>query len=154
MALPTGSGTETLHAHHFEDVDNITTLIKGYQHHVYTVLSIIVCCRALDATTDEFWIDVKGYNSHGGASGGYMRLAQQNIQVNDTWVWNDKFSFNGFEPTGTPNSQTNSYTTGYQATIAAQAGSTAQELIFDMTSSDDGGQDYDIHVTFIDQDFS
>ena len=27
MAVPTGSGTETVHAHHFEEVDNIQTLI-------------------------------------------------------------------------------------------------------------------------------
>ena len=43
MALATGAGTETLHAHHFEDVSAATTqnLIVGVQHHIYTVLSII-----------------------------------------------------------------------------------------------------------------
>ena len=34
MALATGAGTETLHAHHFEDVSAATTqnLIVGVQH--------------------------------------------------------------------------------------------------------------------------
>ena len=42
MAVPTGSGTETLHSHWFEDVDNMQTLIYGAQHHVYTVKRIII----------------------------------------------------------------------------------------------------------------
>ena len=52
MAVPTGSGTETLHSHWFEDVDNMQTLIYGVQHHVYTVKSIIIYCEGLDLTTD------------------------------------------------------------------------------------------------------
>ena len=31
MAVPTGSGTETIHAHMFADVDNIQALIIGVQ---------------------------------------------------------------------------------------------------------------------------
>ena len=50
MAVPTGSGTETLHSHMFADVDAPQTLIYGVQHHVYTVLSVIIHCNALDAT--------------------------------------------------------------------------------------------------------
>ena len=74
MAVPTGSGTETLHSHFFEDVDAIQTLIYGVQHHVYTVLSIIVYCNALDATTDIGFIFFEGYDIHGGA-------ASQNINI-------------------------------------------------------------------------
>ena len=40
-----------------------------------------------------------------------------------------------------------------QLLLAAQAG-VQQKLMFDMTSSDDGGQDYDIHCTYLDQDWS
>ena len=104
MALPTGSGTETLHSHLFQDADNAgggrQTLIFGVQHHVYTVLSIIVYCHALDLTTDVGVIQMKGYDNHGGASGQTMSIARFNIQVGETFVWNDKFSFNGTEPTG------------------------------------------------------
>ena len=52
MAIARGAGTEIIRTAHFEDVDNAQALIIGEQHHIYTVLSIIVCCRALDATTD------------------------------------------------------------------------------------------------------
>ena len=37
---------------------------------------------------------------------------------------------------------------------AAQGGSADAELQFTMTSADSGGQDYDIGITYIDQDFS
>ena len=68
MALPTGSGTETLQFHFFYDCDGSQTLIFGVQHHVYTVVSIIVCCRALNATTDLFYINFHGHDAHAGAS--------------------------------------------------------------------------------------
>ena len=61
MALPTGSGTETLHAHHFEDVDATQTLILGVQHHVYTVLSAIFYCNVLNAVTDFGTINLIGH---------------------------------------------------------------------------------------------
>ena len=147
MALPTGSGTETLHSHLFEDVDGTQILIKGEQHHVYTVLSIIVMCNALNATTDFGYIIMRGYDNHGGASAQEPNIARFNIQVGETFVWNDKFSFNGFEPSGTDVFST----AAHQTANAAQAGSVAQELKFAMTS---GGDDFDITVTYIDQDNS
>jgi hypothetical protein len=147
MALPTGSGTETLHSHLFEDVDGTQILIKGVQHHVYTVLSIIVYCNALNATADFGYIIMKGYDNHGGASAQEPNIARFNIQVGETFVWNDKFSFNGFEPSGTDVFST----AAHQTANAAQAGSVAQELKFAMTSS---GDDFDITVTYIDQDNS
>lgn len=99
MALPTGSGTETIHSHLFEDVDATQTLIQGAQYHVYTVLSIIVKCHVLNATTDKAHINLVGYDAHagssGGASGSTMQIASFNIQAGETYVWNDKFAFNG-----------------------------------------------------------
>ena len=67
MAVPTGSGTETIHSHLFEDVDATQTLILGVQHHIYTVLSIIVKCHVLNATTDKGYINLIGYDLHGAA---------------------------------------------------------------------------------------
>ena len=149
MAVPTGSGTETLHAHSFEDVDAIQTLIYGVQHHVYTVLSIIVHCNALDATTDRGYIDLKTYENHGGTSGVTMRMAQFNPQAGETYVWNDKFSFNGYEPSGTA-----VMSAAVQILNAAQGGSADAELQFTMTSADSGGQDYDVGITYLDQDWT
>ena len=131
MAVPSGSGTETVHAHHFDDVDATQTLIFGVQHHVYTVLSVIVYCIALDATTDIMYLYVKAHSGHQGTSGNVHYLTSANLQVAETFVWNDKFSFNGVEPTGTN-------------VLSA----------FSMTSADSGGQNYDVHCTYLDQDWT
>ena len=150
MAVPTGSGTETIHAHSFEDVDAIQTLIYGVQHHVYTVLSIIVYCNALDATTDFGYIQIKTYDNHtSSGTGSTMILARFNPQVGETYVWNDKFSFNGYEPSGTA-----VMSAAVQILNAAQGGSADAELQFTMTSADGGGQDYDVGITYLDQDWS
>ena len=146
MALPTGSGTETIHAHHFEDVDATQTLILGVQHHVYTVMSMIIYCHTLNATTDKGYINLIGHEGHAGASARGMRIARFNIQVGETYVWNDKFSFNGYEVTGTT-----AFNAAQQLAIAAQDGSTAQQLSFTQTSTTD---DFDIHVTYLDQDWT
>ena len=150
MAVPTGSGTETLHSHIFENVDGTQTLIFGVQHHVYTVLSIIVHCNVLNATADFGRIQLKGYEAHDtSGSGSTISLARFNIQVGETYVWNDKFSFNGTEPSGTA-----ALTAAVQILIAAQGTATVQELQFTMTGADSGGQDYNIHVTYLDQDWT
>jgi hypothetical protein len=146
MAVPTGGGTETLHSHLFMNVDAAQTLIYGVQHHVYTVKSIIVYCNVLNATTDFGYIQLKGYNNHEGASGDNMGVARFNIQVGETYVWNDVFSFNGCEPSGTA-----VMSAAVQILNAAQGTTTDAELIFDQTSAVD---DFDIIVTYIDQDFS
>ena len=150
MALPTGSGTETIHAHHFDNVDNTQTLIFGLQHHVYTVLSVIVYCEVLNATTDFGYLQLKGYEAHDtSGSGSTMRFARFNIQVGETYVWNDKFSFNGYEPSGTA-----VMSAAVQILNAAQGGSADAELQFTMTSADSGGQDYDVGITYLDQDWT
>ena len=147
MALPTGSGTETVHSHSFDNVDGSQTLIFGLQHHVYTVLSIIVYCEALDATTDYGYIQIKTYDNHtSSGTGSTMQIARFNIQVGETYVWNDKFSFNGYEPSGTA-----VMSAAVQILNAAQGGSADQELIFSMTNAAD---DYNITVTYLDQDWS
>ena len=102
MAVPTGSGTETLHTHFFEDVDATQTLIFGVQHHVYTVLSIIVYCEVLNAVADYGYLMMKTYDNHtSSGSGSTMILARLNPQVGEPYVWNDNFSFNRYEPSGT-----------------------------------------------------
>ena len=142
MAVPTGSGTETLHSHMFENVDATQTLIFGAQHHVYTVLSVIVSCSTLNAITDTGYLQMKGYNNHSGVSGLTLIFARFNIQAGETYVWNDKFSFNGYEPSGS-----SALSAAVQILNAAQGGSAVQELQFTMTHATD---DYDIIVTYLD----
>ena len=150
MAVPTGSGTETLHSHFFEDVDALQTLIYGVQHHIYTVLSVIVYCNALDATTDFGYLQIKTYDNHSASGTGSTKiLARFNPQVGETFVWNDKFSFNGYEPSGTA-----VMSPAVQILNAAQGGSADAEFQFTMTSADSGGQDYDVGITYIDQDWT
>ena len=148
MAIARGAGTEIIRSAHFEDVDNNQALIVGEQHHIYTVLSIIICARALDASTDTAQVYLTGYDSHSGATAQNIHIFTQNIQVDETFVWNDKFSFNGTEPTSFNAALS---TSTHQDAIADQATTTAQKLMFVCTSADDGGQNYDVHVTYIDQ---
>ena len=152
MAVPTGSGTETLHSALFHDVDNLQVLILGVQYHVYTVLSITVCCQGLDAVGDVGRIQLTGYDSHGGSTGVTLYIAVFNIQTQETYVWNDKFCFNGSEPSDFASGGLT--VAADQVALAAQGSSTVQKLEFDMTSSDDGGQDYDITVSYLDQDWT
>ena len=81
MAVPTGSGTETLHSHCFADVDANTTLIYGAQHHVYTVLSFTCYCNALNAATDVGLLGLKHYDNHAGTSGATIYIARFTIGV-------------------------------------------------------------------------
>jgi len=148
MAIPTGSGTETLHTHIFKDVDATQTLILGAQHHTYSVISLTVLCNVLDATADTFTISLIGWDSHAGASAQTMEICRGNPQVGETFIWNDRFSFFGYEPTGISGAFGNA---AYQIALAAQGGSVAQQLSFGMSDADD---DYDVCVTYIDQDWS
>lgn len=149
MALPTGSGTETLHAHHFEDVDAAQSLIVGVQHHTYTTLNVSAFCGGLDAASDELYLNLIGYDSHSGASAQSMTIARTNIIVGQTFVYSERLVFFGCEPSGTA-----ALTAAHQLLIAAQGTSTAQILQFTMTSADGGGQDYDVHCSYLDQDWS
>ena len=149
MAISRGAGTEILRTAHFEDVDALQALIIGDQHHIYTVLSIIVCCRALDATTDTAQCYLTGYDSHGGTSAQNIHIFTQNIQVDETFVWNDKFSFGGYEPADFASGGLT--VLADQEKLADQGGSASQTLYFTMTSADSGGQDFDVHITYIDQ---
>jgi len=147
MALSVAAGTETLHGYSFGDVDASQDLIVGAQHHIYTVLSTIVYCVALGtAGTDEAVLCIVGHDHHAGAdsNASAIKICTYLVGVKATFVWNDKFSFNGFgaaaytEPLNT---------NAEQLIIAAQAG-TLNRYQLQMTDAD---VDLDAHVTFIDQ---
>jgi hypothetical protein len=63
-------------------------------------------------------------------------------------VFNDKFSFNGYEPTGVSSALS---TAVEQDAIADQGGSTAQQLQF---YTDGASTTYDVSITYIDQNNS
>ena len=149
MAIVRTAGTEIIRSASFEDVDSTRQdLIIGVQHHIYTVLSIIITCTALQAVTNKFILELEGYDSKAGTTNEDMKIFESNLALGETFVWNDKFSFNGYEPanfTGPMDDATK------QDAIADQGSSVAQKLKFSMTSADGGGQDYDVHITYIDQ---
>ena len=138
MALVTTAGTETLHSALFEDINtSAVSLITGVQHHIYTVLSVIVKKVSNSGTSNDIALYITGYDSTAGASGETISLARVDLASEETFVFNDKFSFNGYEP----NANT-------QAARALQAGSTAQYLKIETSHAD---CKVDVTVTYIDQ---
>ena len=147
MAITRGAGTEIIRAHHFEAIEGAGNhdLIFGVQHHIYTVLSVIIHCAGLSSTSHYAKLLVYGYDSFAGTATQEIALWKGTIPEGDTMVWNDKFSFNGVEPTdfaGPMNDATK------QDAIADQAQNTAQKL---MLQSSHAATSYDVTVTFIDQ---
>ena len=141
MAVPTGSGTETVQSVLLEDVNaSQTTIIEGVQHHIYTVLSVTINCRSVHASSNDMALYLKGYDSAAGESDQYIYLANWVGVLDQTFVWNDKFSFFGYEPSSNT-----------QAARAAQAGSTSQKL---QLNTSNAACKVDITCTYIDQDWS
>ena len=146
MAIDRGSGTEILRSAHFEDVNSTNQiLIVGVQHHIYTVLSVIVQCRTLATAGNYIRMGVHGYDSKGGTTDQDIYIFQQDMQVGQTYVWNDKFSFNGFEPTNFTGPMDDATK---QDAIADQGSSVSQNLLINSEAS---GDTFDVTVTYIDQ---
>ena len=145
MAIVRTAGTEIIRAHHFEAVNSTAqNMIYGVQHHIYTVLSIIVQAQALNATGDYIGCRIDGYDSKAGTSAESIFIFQQDMSVGQTFVWNDMFSMNGFEPadfSGAMNAADD------QDAIADQGGAVQILQIYGEHSSDN----FDVSITFIDQ---
>ena len=146
MALDVSAGTETLHAASFADVDATQNLIVGVVHHIYTVLSTICFTVSIGSATDTYELIIIGHDHHGGAASNAtgMRVARIVAAAGQTFVFNDKFSFNGFGAAAYTEPMNDATE---QATIAQQGG-TLQVYQMIQTDSD---VDVDCHVTFIDQ---
>ena len=146
MALAVGAGTETLHAHHFEHIDAAKTqnLIVGVQHHIYTVLSIVCFASGVNATSNKLLIWVGGYDLQAGTTARDFYICQQPMAAGATFVWNDKFSFNGYEPAD----QSANLDAAGQIAVAAQASSVPQTLSM---STEHADTDIQVTVTYIDQ---
>ena len=153
MAIPTGGGTEVIRTALFGDVVNVNQkIIIGEQHHIYTILSVTAFCIAVDATAANniFNLTIMGWDSSGAASPATEErifLARQQLAINETFVWNDKVSFYGTEPSGfsgTLNDATK------QDLLQAQ-GSTAYQWAECWT--EDADCKCDVTVSFIDQNW-
>ena len=144
MALSVAAGTETLQALSFGNIDATGDLIVGAQHHIYTVLSTIVFCVSIGTTGDVYDLVIKGMNHHDEDVDHVMTIAKVVAVVGQTFVFNDKFSFNGFGGAA----YTEPLDTAAEMATIAQQGGTLQRYQYLPQDTD---VDCDIHVTFIDQ---
>ena len=146
MAIARGAGTEIIRSAHFEDIDSTTQiLIMGVQHHIYTVLSIVFRPIAWATVTNKIYFNLKGYDSKEGTTAQNMLWMSVNLPVGDTYVWNDKWSFNGYEPVDFAGPLDDAVK---QDAIADQGSSVAQYLF---CSTDEGGDGIELNITYIDQ---
>ena len=146
MAIARGAGTEiipTIYADAIDDTD--TTLIFGVQHHIYTVLSVTFVAETWQAAGNTLRLFVVGWDAKGGTSGQSFNIFKQSMTAGETFIWNDKFSFNGHEPTGISGAMDSIVK---QDAIADQGSSTPQYLKVDTSNASDSGH---ISVTYIDQ---
>jgi hypothetical protein len=146
MAIARGAGTEIIRTAFIHEVDDSARyLIYGAQHHIYTILSIT--CHAVGVNSAASYIEARfvGYDAGAGTSAADIYLFRQGMAAKETFVWNDKFSFNGYEPTdftGPINSVVK------QDAIADQASGVAQYLLIGALHSADN---FDCTITYIDQ---
>ena len=144
MAIARGAGTEIIRSAMFEDVAGVGTkdLIIGEQHHIYTVLSVVMYTVNAGGYIN---LNVTGYDSNGGTTAQEIVLLSRTIVAGETFVWNDKFSFNGYEPTDFSGAMD---AVDDQNAIADQGSGVAQKLQLTPSSA---SSNYDVTVTFIDQ---
>jgi hypothetical protein len=147
MAIARGAGTEIIRSTLYEDIGAVATnLIVGVQHHIYTVLSVTVHAVAVNTSDNYVKMHIQGFDTGPNyATAQVIKIFQQTMNANETFVWNDKFSFNGFE--GVALSSTLS-TTAEQDAIADQGSSVVQYLII---NGGNANNQFDGNCTYIDQ---
>ena len=147
MAIARGAGTEIIRSISAEDVNStLQTLIFGVQHHIYTVLSVICHAVALNADTDYIQMWLVTFDNKAGTTAQSHNIFMQDMSVAQTYVWNDKFSFNGAEPanyTGPMNSAAD------QDLIADQGSTPVSSLL--NVGTEHSSDAIDVLCTFIDQ---
>jgi len=144
MALSVAAGTETLHALSFGDADATQDLIVGAVHHIYTVLSTFVYSVSIGTAGDTFQLVITGHDHHAGGATDIMIIAKVVSVAGQTFIFNDKFSFNGFGAAA----YTEPMDTNVEQLAIAQQGGTLNRYQYIPLDTD---VDCDIHVTFIDQ---
>ena len=146
MALSVAAGTETLQALSFGDADATQDLIVGAQHHIYTVLSTFVYSVSIGTAGDTYQLAIVGHDHHAGAdsNASIMIIAKVVAVAGETFILNDKFSFNGFGGAA----YTEDMNDAAEMAAIAQQGGTLQRYRYIPLDAD---VDCDVHVTFIDQ---
>ena len=148
MAIARGAGTEIIRCVCQRDIntDSPYHLIYGEQHHVYTVLSVIIYCHAIATTGNVVYMTIKGYNAQDGLTQEDCYLMKQSFSVaGETFVWDNKFSFNGTEPTDFTGPLDS---LAKQDAIADQASSAVQKLDIWSQAS---GDHFQVTCTYLDQ---
>jgi len=91
MAFPVNSGSERLKYTKLTDIDaTAQALITGVALHIYTVVSITIC--EMSGAYEDFSITITDSN---GSSNPCYILNQQRLEGKATFVWSDRFSFDG-----------------------------------------------------------
>lgn len=147
MATTYGSGSEIIRSATFEDIDStVQVLIQGVQHHIYTVLCIIVHPTAVQQAGNDFFCDINGYDAKAGTTNRSIILFQYpSMIVAETYVWNNRIIFNGYEPVNFTGPMDN---TTKQDAIVDQGSGVAQYVRAYTTHADDA---CDVSITFLDQ---
>ena len=146
MAIARGAGTEIIRCASFRYVASnqvAIPLLIGVQHHVYTILSVVVHAIVGDSLDLEMFLT--GYDSNAATTAQNTTIFRETLPDDKTFVWNDKFSFNGFEPTDFATSLDDATK---QDAVADQGSSVPQKLF--MGKGHNGAQ-YAISLTYIDQ---
>ena len=94
-------------------------------------------------------LQLRGYDSFGGTTNSVIQIVTYTLAANETFVWNDKFSFFGAEPANFSGPLS---TAAEQIAIAAQ-GSTPVSQTLEHSATDTAAI-YDVHITFLDQDWT
>tara|TARA_R100000808_G_scaffold9534_1_gene26101 strand:+ start:144 stop:617 length:474 start_codon:yes stop_codon:yes gene_type:complete len=154
MAIARGAGTEILRSAHFENIGNTGSciILMGEQHHIYTVLNITAYYQTVNTATNTLKLRFHGYDSNATSSNQSAQeflIFNQKMSATDTFVWNEKFTFNGHEPTAFTGPLTaNATGITNQNAIADQGSSVAQYLDIYTTEATDNCE---VHITYIDQ---
>ena len=149
MAIARGNGTEIIRSHAFSGLNSTyQNLIVGVPQHIYTVLSIVVHAVSMNTQGTPCWVYLEGYDARTGTTATMVTMFKQNMNNDQTFVWNDKFSFNGHEPVD--------FTAGMdsiakQDAIADQGSSVAQYL---RCYTSDAADNFEVGITYIDQNNS
>ena len=145
MAIARGAGTEIIRSAQFQRInDTEEKLIVGIQHHIYTVLSITMRNYARNGT-EQGYLKLYTYDVKAGTAGEQVFIAVASCAPKETYVWNEKFSFNGFGPA---DFGTGLGTDGTNQDALADQGGAYQYLVFHTDSS---STTYDVTITYIDQ---
>ena len=150
MAIPSGSGTEVLKVSMFRSVDTTEhKLVDGVANHIYTILSVSCYCNARNSTENGF-LRIMGYDSYAGETNQQILISSMSVAAGETFVWNDKFSFNGYEPVDFSGIMS---TIAEQDAIADQGNTGTNPTGAQYLSFFTGGASttYDVTCTFIDQ---